>query len=173
MSLVTPAEVRALVQTGLGDSDLQAVIDRVEFEIEQKFGAAYVDGSTTETVIVRGGDRSLYLNRRIGSVTSISEASLSGSATTVDDSQYVVWGNGGRIQRVSGYWGEVCTVVFVPQDDNDLRASVIISLVKLELQRTPFQSESIAGEYSYTVGDQANWELERKRLFGRLNIVSV
>lgn len=174
MSLVTVAEARARFQNNLSDADLQTAIDAIEAEIVRKFGPHYVDGTTEFTQMLRGGDASIQMNRRIESVSAVTEqTTIYASASTVDASFYHVWGDAGRIERAAGCWGAVVHVAYLPQDDNALRKEVILGLLKLDLQRTPFQSESIAGEYSYTVGDQKNWSAERARILGRLNLVTV
>ena len=46
-SLVPIEEVRSQVQTGLNDAQLQRIVEREEQEIVRRFGAHYVDASTS------------------------------------------------------------------------------------------------------------------------------
>ncbi len=182
MSLLTIAELRAQVRTGLSDSQLQSVIDREEAEVIRLYGAHYVSGATTVTETLEGGTKSLYLRRRLSSVSSVTEYSTSDSTdgtvlTAVTD--YRVWAAQGRIERmpstaVSGFgvgvWGAIVDVVYVPADDNDLRRAAIIDLCRLALERTALKSENVAGEYSYSAPD---WGEARAELLQRLGFANV
>jgi len=170
MSLLTADELRALVQTGLDDADLQRIIDREEAEVIAQYGAHYTDASTPVSEVVSGGGCNLFLKRRISAVSSIAEAStLGGTATTLTASQYYVWPGQGRITRLpeGTAWGSQVTVSYVPADDRPLRRQVLIELVRLALEQTAMQSESVAGEYSYQAPD---WETKRKRLLKRIGL---
>jgi len=176
-SLISPAELQALVETGLGDTELQEVIDRVEAEITEEIGAPYADGETiTETV--EGGGRNIYLKRPIASVSSLTEYSqlsdTTGSALTENESFYV-WPGEGRIERISTIpgailWSRMVEVVYVPQDQNKKRKKAIIDLVRIDLSRTAYFSEGVAGEYNYTATDNM-WEKERRRIMKRISFV--
>lgn len=171
MSLVEIADVRALIKTGESNTNLQALIDRIEDDIVRRFGAHYVGGSTTVEESVEGGAENIYLRRRIGSVDTITErVYLGDTATELEATDYYAWAAQGRIQRLpeGRAWGRLVTVTFVPHDDNAQRKQVIIDLVRLDLERTGKQSENVAGEYSYTAPE---WELERARLLRRLSFL--
>lgn len=132
MSLLTPAELQALgVGEGLSTSSLQALIDYEEAEIVRRFGAH--TASITEPVMPTG--RSLYLRRPVSSVTSITEYLYVGDPqpATRAAADYYVWGDEGRIERAAASqgWGAVCVVVYTPADDQSLRKSVLIELVRL------------------------------------------
>ena len=168
MSLLTVAEARALVKTGLSDPDLQSVINREEALMTQTFGAHYVDANTTVVETLYGGGASLFLRRRLASVASIVE-----DTETLTATDYRLWGGQGRIERLptGTKWLTVPIVVtYVPADDNLQRKAALIELVRLTLERTPMQSESIAGEYSFSAPD---WERERVRLIRRLGFVNI
>ena len=172
MSLVTIADVRALVQTSLSNENLQSIIDREEFEIVERFGAHYaVTGETPASVTeTLEGDakRNLYLRRRIASVSAIID-----DGATLTTSSYRLWGKQGRIERLplGAAWGDVVQVTYVPYDDNLTRKAVIIELVRIALNRTAMKSESVSGEYSYTAAD--NWETERNKILRRLSMSDV
>ena len=82
-----------------------------------------------------------------------------------------MWHDQGRIERVYYEWDEKVTVAYVPRDDREKRKSVIIELVRIELERTTMRQESVAGEYSYTA--PMNWEAERQKLMRRLMFIAV
>lgn len=168
MSLLTVAEARVLVKTGLSDPDLQAIINREEALLTQTFGAHYVDANTMVSETLNGGGASLFLRRRLTSVASIVE-----DTTTLTATDYRVWGGQGRIERLPAgtKWLKTPSVVtYIPVDDNLQRKATLIELVRLALERTPMQSESVAGEYSFSAPD---WERERARLIRRLGFVNI
>lgn len=169
MSLLTVAEARVLVKTGLSDPDLQAIINREEALVTDLYGAHYVDANTTVVESLSGGGASLFLRRPLTSVTSIVE---DGVTLTADD--YRVWGKQGRIERlpVGTKWlaGVVIAVTCVPYNDNERRKAAIIELVRLTVQRTVMKSESVAGEYSYTAPE---WDTARRAVLRGLGFPSV
>lgn len=178
-SLVSTDEVRALVDTGLTDAELQAVIDRVESEITDEIGAPYGDGVTiTETL--KGGGRNLYLKRPVSSVSSVTEyASLSdttGNALT-ENEQFFVWGNQGRLERISAIygdilWSRVVKVVYAPADQREKRKGVIIDLVRIVISRSAYFQESVGGEYAYMAPSNW-WESEKRRVMKRIRFTNV
>lgn len=167
MSLLTLAECRDKVQTSLTDAKLQVVIDNEEAEIVRRYGAHY-DGATTVTEVVSGGGCDVCLKRPVASITSITEASsLGGTPTTLASTAYYLWASQGRITRLSEgtAWLRQVTVVYVPADDSAKRKQVIVELVRLALEQTAMETESVGGEYSYKAPD---WEAKRVRLYSRL-----
>lgn len=135
MSLITPADAQALgIGLDLSDAALQAVIDREETEIVRRFGANYTDASTTiaESVMIKGP--SVYLRRAILSVSSVSEVTLVGGYTRVlVATDYYAWIGTPRVQRLlmGGWFGDRVDVVYVPQDDTNLRKSVLLELIRI------------------------------------------
>lgn len=171
MSLLTAAELRLQVQSGLSNADVQTIIDREEAEIIRRYGAHY-DGSAI-TEVCSGGSCSVFLKRRIGSVSSITEAqSLGGTQTTLTSTQYHIVANEGRIIRLSEgtRWGRYVSVVYVPADDSALRKQVLIELTRQALEQTAMKSENVAGEYSYQAPD---WEAQRRALYRRLGLMEL
>jgi hypothetical protein len=163
MSLVTIAEARALINTSLGDADLQEVIDRVEAEITARIGAPQDDTYTVSIAkTLQGEGQHLFLPAEIYSMVSIVEDDV-----TLASTDYRYW-SGGVIERLpeGDSWGDVCVVTYKPADDRPRRKEAIIDLARLALNRTAMQAESVAGEYSYTA--PANWEKERRRILKRL-----
>lgn len=180
MSLVSPDDVNAVGGGGgLSDATLQDLIDREEAEIIRRYGAHYVNPSTTITATREGGGPNLFLNRPILSVSSIAEYMYLGdTASTLLTSEYFVWANQGRIQRLgSTYatqatWGAYATVVYVPQDDSTLRAQVIIELVRIAAaQQTGID---ISG-YGYSIKGRAaqEWQRDRAEQYNRLSFIGV
>ena len=163
MSLVTPTDVKALINTSLSDANLQTVIDRVEAQITARIGAPQTDAYATEVVkTMRGEGEYLFMPTEIYSVSSIVE-----DTSTLTSDQYQTWA-GGVIERLpdDSHWGDRCVVTYKPTDDRLVRAQVIIDLVRLVIERTAMKSESIAGEYSYTAPD--NWDAEFRKAMKRL-----
>lgn len=172
MPLVTVADVRRKVQTGLDDSDLSDIITDEENEVVRRFGATG-DGVTAVTAVYDGRDAmNLFLNRPAVSVSSITVADRGGgTASTVATTAYQVWGNEGRIEHLGGGWGSgIVTVAYVPVDDRARRRAVIVELVRLAIEQTAMRSESVGGEYSYQAPD---WEAQRAALYRRLGYMGL
>jgi len=162
-SFVSPANVKAIVNTAMSDVNLQTVIDRVESQVNARIGVPQTDAYATEVVkTMRGEGFYLFTPTEIYSVVSIVE---DGNALTSD--QYQTWA-GGVIERLpeESYWGDRCVVTYKPADDRLKRAQVIIDLVRLVIERTAMKSENIAGEYSYTAPD--NWDAEFRKAIKQL-----
>jgi hypothetical protein len=164
-SLVSPADVKALINTSMSDANLQTVIDRVEAQITARIGAPQTDTFTTEVVKTMRGDEDglyLFMPTEIYSVSGIVE-----DLNTLMSDQYQTWA-GGVIERLPEYshWGDRCVVTYKPTDDRLVRAQVIIDLVRIVIERTAMKSESIAGEYSYTAPD--NWDAEFRKAMKKL-----
>jgi hypothetical protein len=167
MSLVTTADVRALINTSLADADLQQVIDRVEAEVTARIGVPQDDGGTVQIVkTLEGEGMNLFLPTEIAEIVSIAETSASGVVYTLLTTDYRKWG-GGVIERLpeGTNWEDQVTVTYKAVDDRLERTRAIIDLVRLDLNRTAFASESVAGEYSYTALD---YQKERKQIMRRL-----
>lgn len=169
MSLVSTDEVRAQINSGLTDAQLQAVIDRIEEEIADKIGDPQNDGNTvTHTVTKRGGVSCLFMPSEIGSIVSIMEDTV-----TLESTQYQTW-PAGVIERLPvdiGLWGDRCVVTYKPADDRSKRKGVIIDLVRLELNRSEMDEESFAGEYSYK--SSGNWNQKRREIMKRIQFTAV
>lgn len=163
MSLVTPMDVKALINTSLSNANLQTVIDRVEAQITARIGAPQTDAYATEVVkTMRGEGEYLFMPTEIYSVSSIVE-----DTSTLTSDQYQTWA-GGVIERLpdDSHWGDRVVVTYKPVDDRLVRSQVIIDLVRIVIERTAMKSESIAGEYSYTAPD--NWDAEFRKAMKRL-----
>ncbi len=167
--LVSAAVAKKQINTSMSDTDLEGIIDRVEAEITAKIGAPWADDSTPSefTCTMRGNGVSLFLPTGIYEVASIVE-----DGTTLTSDDYRVWGNGGVIDRLyCGTWGDVCAVTYKPVDDRFKRIPAIIDMVRLTLERTAMQSESVAGEYSFTAPE--SWDDEYRKVMKRLMFKAV
>lgn len=146
MSETALAEVRALVATGLGDPDLQSVIDREEQYLAHELGAP-ISGERTQSVWRSGwywrDSDHIYLARPTDAVTAITDNGVS-----IDPSAVRLFGNGSLLERVSGGWaGPLIELTYTPNDR--LRVvRVVIELCRLTLGETGFNSEDI-GDYRY------------------------
>lgn len=168
MSLLTTAESRALVKTALSDTQLQAVIDRIEGEITARIGAAQDDtGNVEVTETVRGGGCYLFLRVPVASIVSIIE-----DANVVDASDYRLWGESGMVEHLPELsdWGSVCVVTYKPTDMRAQRIQATIDLVRLTIERTAMAGESISGEYSYTAPD---WDAQMRQVLRKICFTEV
>lgn len=167
-TLVTVEQVRQRVQTSLTDVAVQDIIANEESELIRRYGA-HGDGSITVTESCEPTSCNVFLRRPIAALTSITEyQSVSGSGSVLTSTQYRLWGDQGRIERLprGTGWGELVEVVYSPVDDRDRRRRVIIELARLAIEQVAMQAESVAGEYSYTAGD---FEAKRRDLYRRLS----
>lgn len=157
MALLSIDEVRALVPTDLTNAQLQAVIEREEAIFVARYGAHYVDDDTEveETIAAYGYD--LFVSRPVTSITSV----VSGS-TTITAAAYTLYAGTGWLKLNSGMWPASVVVTYVPANDNSLRKSVLIELIRLALSRTALKGESVAGEYSYSAPD---WDAARAAIY--------
>lgn len=175
MSLLSVDEARALVETVLSDAELQDVIDRVEADITESLGDSYeglAGADLTETHA--GYTQNIFLNRKIGSVTTVTEydsleSSSSGRVLT-EGTHFHVWAKEARLQRF-GAWGAKVVIEYQPLDQDKKWKTAISDLLKLTIARSPLMSESVGGEMSYQRPE--NWELERERILRRLRFTAI
>lgn len=167
MATILLAEVRQHIETDLIDSALQTLIDDAEEEINVVIGL--VTSETDEFNEER--TTKLFLTRKATSVTSVTEE-RGGVSTVLAANDYQLRLGGRMIERLSTgtnpctVWGDVVTIVYVPQDDTKRRKVVIIDMVKLALVYNGQKSESV-GDYSATAKD---YDDERQRLIARLRM---
>lgn len=172
MALVTPAILQALgADGGLSDAALTTLISREEAEIVRRFGANYPAPLTER---VAGGERSIYLKRAIGSVTSITEYQYPGDPNplTLTTNDYAVWSDEGRIERVYGRWAYLAVVVYVPTNDTKLRQSVLIELVRLAAEAQSGGAVSGLGFSIADTGGATKADAQRAALYARLGWLS-
>lgn len=182
MSTLSIAELKDLVNTGLGDLRLQAIIDREELEIDRRLGPVS-DGVAPSIVETKpGGCANIFLRRPIVSVSQVREQQiLGGSFVTLLASQYQVWKDEGRLERLPAasaapswgagdIFGPLVEVTYIAADDRSRRKMAIVEFVRLALERTAMQSENVAGEYSYSAPE---WDVLRARLYKSLGFWEV
>lgn len=138
MSLVSVAEVRALVETTLGDVDLQDVIDREEDSVARRIGP--LSGPRTITIPFPDRLTAFHLPRPAKDVT-LTESGVSSTFRVLSD---------GGIERTTGYWYGPVAVTFTPIDTIEVKR-VVIELVRIVVTDTGYASES-AGPFSYSRG---------------------
>lgn len=146
---VFTADVRALVESPLGDADLERVIARAEARLAAEIGP--LTGERTEVFTIVSGDayRSLRLRRTTNAVTLTTNGDASADFRVSSDSRTVIplsadaW--------ALGYWTGVVEITYTP-NDIDLVTSAVIDMVRATVTSPgDFQSETI-GDYSYTRG---------------------
>ena len=145
MSLVTLSEVRALVETGLTDVDLQAVLDREEGWLAARVGA--LTGARTDTFWPGLTDTPIYLSRRAAAVV------VTDNALTVAPADLRFVPDSGMLRRITGAWTGPVAVTYTPTDADTIKRAVI-ELVRGTLAETGNDAETL-GDYSYTRGDAA------------------
>lgn len=145
MSLVTPAQVRALVETDLEDDDLADVIAREEADLARYIGV--LAGERTETLYIAlhpAADLLPLVLRRPTDAVEVVDNDV--TLTTVR-----LRGEGRVVERTDSLaWTGPVEVTYEPNDSLVLER-VIIELVRLTLTETGYLSETI-GDYSYSRG---------------------
>lgn len=130
MSLVTIAEVRALMETDLGDTPLQGVIDREEDYLRGRIGA--LSGERTETFYVYGEDRPLELRRPTASVVVEDD----GTAEAIR-----LVGDGWLVESTVGAWDGPVEATYTP-DDEDRVKGVALELIRIALASSAYTQEA-------------------------------
>jgi hypothetical protein len=166
VSLITIAEVRAVVSSALDDPTLQTIIDSEEAEFVHRFGAI-ADGTTARTETLKPYNHTLvFCSRPIASISSVQERlAITSDLSTVGATAYRVRPNRGQLIRAIGIWGWEVAVTYVAVDERDRVKRALIELVRLALSQTAMQAENIAGEYSYSAPE--NWQIVRSRIYQR------
>jgi hypothetical protein len=173
MSLVTVSEILETLETDLPDSALQAILDREEAEIVRRFGSHYTTGLlVTEDVVGTPARGSIFLERPIASITSVTESADNFVTTTVlTSADYIVDKPGGVLQRWSGTessWAKFVRVVYTPQDETAERRSSLIELVRIAVGRQVAGREMIGDEYEYWEPKEG-FERQRDRVYARIH----
>ena len=153
--LLTVAEVKESVQTGLSDAALGRIVDAEDAYLRRMLGEH--DPATTmfyETD--RGGDgfrgwssdrdltrQRIWLPRPASSISTVEDRYLFDSVWRVLEEETYYLSNGGRAVN-SGYYKPFRTLVrvaFTPVSENAQRTQALIDLVRLETQDTGLESE--------------------------------
>ena len=164
-ALVTPAQVREHVETDLGDTALQRLIDDADALIVARFGPH--TGNVIETIA--GGGEHLFLARPASAIVSVSEV-VDDVASALAASDYRSWWGGQALQRAingtnpSSFWGDRVTVTYTPVDESARRTRIELDLVRLAIQYDATRSSTV-GDFSQTNADYAT---EREAIVGVL-----
>lgn len=166
MSLLSPAELKEHVETDLGTSALQRLLDDAEGDIVARYGenAAEVDDLT-------GDGQLLFLTRRAGSITAVTER-IYQTDFVLASNDYILRFRGGAMERlVAGSnpryrWAPRVRVEYVPVDDTARRKRVIIDLCRLAVAHTGLQL-SRDGDHDQRQFD--DYQGEREAIMSTLN----
>jgi len=171
-NLVSAADFKAITPVSLSDPDLDGVIARVEAEITAAIGAPYSAGlELTETL--SGGATDLFLLRPVSAIVSVTEHDswITADANTealTEGAGFVLWSDRGQLTRINdrATWDVKTVIIYTPRDDQEMRKQVIIDLVRVDLARSAYKSESVGGAYSYNA--PPDWEAVRRQIMRRL-----
>jgi hypothetical protein len=171
MALITASTVREHMDTDLEDTALERLIDDADADIVARFGAH--TAAITERFTPGPSDVYLFTQRRISSITSITESytGVVGETTdtlTTDDYQLeggtqIRRREAGEFSRSS--WAPRVTVVYVPVVDDARRTRVSLDLVRLALAYEALGSSSV-GDVSV---QHVNYTAERERILASLH----
>lgn len=170
MSVLTVEQFREHLETDLLDVALQRLIDDAEQEIDKKVGKL-----ATETDVVKHATLAdtLLLKRRAKTITTAVEEleATTGTfiPTTLDPTDYRLDG-GYQLKRLSSgvnpraTWGDLVTIIYVPESDAAARLVVTIDLVKLSVQFSGLDSEKV-GDWS---ASQSKYAAKKREALQRL-----
>ena len=164
MALLTLAQVRENIETGLSDAALQRVMNSAEEDINQRHGA--ID---TQTDDIEGNLKSLWTNRPISSITSVTETI--GTVDTVLSSDDYTRRHDRQMDRENDgtnprqRWGDRVTIIYVPVDDTHRRVTVYLKLILMEIVFSGLDS-SREGDFN---SKSLDYTSEREKLLGSLS----
>ncbi len=163
--MVTVDDLRARVETDLDNPTLQRILDAAVKAVDRAAGSAT---EQTQTMVATNSAW-IATVRPVVSVTSIDEARGARSTpVTLSANDYRIVGDY-RLLRMndgdnpSGCWGNVVTIVYVPQVDQDVRDRVVLDLSQVDLKFDAF-NESKSGDWS----GKADWKKARATLLGQV-----
>ena len=167
VELLTVPQLIEHLETDVAGSVLSRLLDAASEEIVEACGPHEVDGDLT--ILTVGGFTTLTLARAALSITSITEV-VNDTTTVLATDDYRIWFNGHTLQRLTdgtnprSTWADRVTLVYAPIADNARRRLALVDLVKIELTRSAFQSESV-GDYRVTYLDR---DAEKDRIIQKL-----
>ena len=145
VTVVTVAQVKAVVSTDMSDADLEDVIAREEAWLARRIGPLAGEREQTCYLIDSDLDMPLYLTRPVDEVT------VTDYDVELDPALVRLLANGTMVERADRGWeGPIVVLTFTPNDELEVQRAVI-ELVRISVSTTPFESERI-GEYSYSRG---------------------
>ena len=158
--LLTVAEVKERVSTGLPDAALELLIDAQDAYIQRMVGEH--DPATTMVYEDQGSRRlRVWLPRPASSIALVEDRFPADSAWTVRAPSTYYLSDQGRSAEIG--WGELfrtrVRITFTPVPQNDERIQALVALVRLETQDTGLDSER-DDTYSYKAKDKAKARME-------------
>jgi hypothetical protein len=165
-TLLTPATLRAHVESDLSDAALQLILDASEAEIISRGGP-----HATATEVVVGVGSQAFLSRPAASFTTVTEV-LGATSTVLAANDYRLWFGGQILERLadgtnpSATWGDRVTIVYVPASQVAQRTLVLVQLAKLAIAFSGLKTEGVGGgDHSETTLD---YTAEREKLLRSL-----
>jgi hypothetical protein len=162
MSLLTTTEILQHLETDLGTTALQRIIDGEESEIVRRYGAhdSQVDDLPGLTSLI-------FLARKPGSITTVVER-IGSTETTLAGADYQLRFGDMALERISDttpiLWGDRVRVTYVPESQAAVRKRVLLDLVQLAFANKGVASYR-AGDYSETSKD---YQKERESILSTL-----
>ena len=175
--MVALARVKERIETDLSDAELQAMIDKVNAEIEARFGP------NAEITVHLDGDRELAGDRRFLSLTrpadqaqTITVVEIDGTTeTTLAADDFRVLHRGRTLERRVGgtngrlTWQRLVKVTYTPVSDARQRDEVTIKLVQLDITYRGLDKQEGAGDFSRSGSVTADaYPRERDALLAQL-----
>lgn len=166
---MTIAELRAHIETDLTDEALGRLLDDAEAEIVSQYGEIATQVDTFEEQCLA---TAIFLSRKAVTITTVTEELKGGDEydeTVLSANDYKLRYENRQLERLADgdnprrTWGDVVTVVYVPEDETSQRIRITIDLVRLAVQYNAAKSESI-GDYKITSVD---YEKERAEILSR------
>jgi len=171
MSTLTVAQFREHLETDLVDAALQRYINDAEQQIIKVAGELHTESDVVKYAV---GANVLFLKRVASSITTVIEEleTVEGTfvATTLATDDYRLLSTN-QLKRLSsgtnprGTWGDLVTIIYVPESDASVRVGVTIDLVKLAVQFSGLDSEKI-GEWSASQSKHEAKKAEALRKLG-------
>lgn len=154
---LTVDQLREHVTSGLGDDALQRLLDAAYVAIAARIGA-----SGTRTELAFGGFRTIALGRPASSVTGVTET-VGTTTTTLNANDYRLRPDTYTVERLSTgtnsrwAWAGAVEVTYTAVDDDALRDSVAIDLVRLALTSNPGLTSETIGAWTEQYASNAQW----------------
>jgi len=133
--MLTVADLRLRLDTQLGDTALQSLLDSAYQAIEQRVEPS---GPITEYLSARG--ELLMLSRPADVISDVLEFVWAGQdGVELDDTDFELRSSGQTLRRLttgtnpSRWWRGKVSVTYLPRDDEALRDSVAVQLISLDV----------------------------------------
>lgn len=181
-ALLTVDEVREHLETDLGTTALQRLIDDADAAIVDRFGPNPDSNGEIELVITGGSGqygmggwhngRLLFLDRPVASQEDVSAlVEIDGKVQRdVGPDQYRILHYGRTLERIGtsgGYWGwgSRVRIAYKPTTDTARRARVLLDLVRLASEYRAVKALAV-GDLNE---DPVDYQAEREKILGELS----